>query len=126
VAEKKGKSVELLKKQVGSEAIYPEIPCWKKRMMRFPGHHKCPRILHCFLRRKNDRLIVAPEYDDLRKSTRSLKRGGFPSPLRAIDGARVILPLYFGQVRFMNGIAVFTIWDLRLVPVSRTGRDASG
>jgi hypothetical protein len=35
-----------------------------------------------FLRRKNDRLIVAPDYDDLRKSTGSLKRG---APLTFTD-----------------------------------------
>jgi hypothetical protein len=49
----------------------------KKRMMRFPSHHKRPRILHCFSSsQERNRLIVAPDYDDdLRKSTASLKRG---------------------------------------------------
>jgi hypothetical protein len=51
-----------------------------------------------------------------------LLKGGLPSPLRVIDGA-CDLPLYFGQLRFMN---VIMVWYLRLVMVSRTGKDASG
>lgn len=63
-----------IKKQAGSEAIYQEIPCWKEND-GFPGHYKCPRILHCFSSQERNRLIAAPDYDDLRKSTGSLKRG---------------------------------------------------
>jgi hypothetical protein len=97
-----------IKKQVGSEAIYPEILC---SLVTINVRGFCT----AFLRRNatEDRLIVAPDYDDLRKSTWISKRRRSLS--RAIDGA-CDLPLYFGQV------AVFTVCDLRVVPVSRTGR----
>ena len=84
-----------IKKQAGSESIYPEIPCLKKKNDEVPSHHKSPRILHCFSSsQEHNRLIVAPDHDDLRKSTASLKRGVPPS--RTIDNA-CDLPLYFGQ-----------------------------
>jgi hypothetical protein len=103
-AGKKGRRMEewkvrgAIKKQVGSEAIYPEISC---SLVTINVRGFCTAFLRC---KERNRLIVAPDYDDLRKSTRSLKRG---LPSRTTEDA-CDFPLYLGQVRFMNGIALFT------------------